>query len=248
MSGQFSSFDRQKRLDSLVLPLSNISKFKYLNKKNEVCIGIQFFLTHEIAQFAYDLAVWKVPYVRDRPWLPSREIDERIFDLWVGIVSECLTYLYLLYLGINKSDLKYYDVLRISPEYEMEGEYDIKLFNENMSLKACINSFYNYGKYVCIPSDCYIRGDYNSCDRYYTQFMLPFNREYHYKTDYTCDVIHKFLNSKDEDFYMWFLGGVVNTSLNRWKTRKSGLDLSPNLDADNYIKSISDYLSISLKI
>lgn len=247
MGIQFSPFDRQKRLDRLVLPLSNILKFRYLNRNHEVCIGIQFSLTHEIAQYAYDLAVWKEPYVIDKSWLPLRERDERIFDLWVGIVSECLTYLYLLSLGFNKSNLKYYDVLRLSPEYDRTSEYDIKLFNENMSLKASINSFYKNGDYICIPDDCHIRGTYNSCDRYYTQFMLPFNREYHHKTDYTCDVIHKFLNSEDKDFYMWLLGGVVNTNLNYWKIKKGGLDLSPKLDADNYIKGIFEYLSIPFK-
>lgn len=140
MGGQFSPLERQKRLDSLVLPKSNISKFHYWNKNNE-CIGIQFSLTHEIVQFAYDLAVWKEPYVQDRPWLPLRNTDERIFDLWVGNISECLTYLYLITLGINKSNLQYYDVLRTSPEYD-KNEFDIKLFNESMSLKASINSFY----------------------------------------------------------------------------------------------------------
>jgi hypothetical protein len=228
--------------------------------------AIEFDVPYDVAQFAYNLACWKLPNVHDKSWMPPRTDEERLFHIFIGCISEVLAALYFKYLCFESSSMSlvYYDVVRKTSELNLNEEFDLKFIDtrsghqvsKNMSLKV-IPSVFNSRDRVFQPLDLIIKGTRDSTDHYYTQFIIPSDHHLNYEIDFPI-FKQELANQKSLSIKYWMLGGYVNTSNVSWSQLLSTLpsvkvnnnkvlSFEKQYDVDTYIPSICKDLNIVFK-
>lgn len=257
-------------LNNLDINECNVHKVYHLNPRY-LCLNfnsevepkyfsaLEFTVSNSVAKFCYDLTKLKYKFITDKPGMPDRTEYERMFDTFIGIVSECLTYIYLNSLGIE--NILYYDVERKSIIYNDEEEYDLKINDYNMSLKILPDYIYEKdGNDIYFPP-LYIKKTSRSVDRYYTQFILPRNVLMSHD-----EIMRKFIDNmnNNEPLFLkfWMIGGVVENGEGGifWedfikyleegeKNHTKKLKFEKKYDIDNYIpKLLLDIQSIKSQV
>lgn len=232
---------RQNELNKIMYSKDEVSQFIYHTYDSEHVLqeyeGLEFRVTPSIIRFAYNIAYWKFPYVLDKANFPSRTDYERFSDIFVGVVSEVLSYLYFKQImGIN--EISYYDVVRLSPRQNNALEYDLRLYDKYMSLKLtkCVPIQFE-GNFI--PANyLLIKGTPGSDDRYYTQFIMP---QHQYGKN-IVSLLHECLNdNKYLPFNFYFIAGYVRKDILVWGSHKK---IVPGLDYKSYIDEIKLDLGI----
>lgn len=250
---------RNLDFSGLKLNSSEIHSFGYKFYQNGIDInmkGLQFDINMDIAKFAYLLAEWKEPQVINKPDMPYRTKNEKIYDLYIGNVTECVTNLYFKLLGVQQ--VRYYDLERKDNVYHKDTDYDLQLNDKKMSLKATPTTFIDdrFG-----GADMMIKGLHGSnqdtSDRYYTQFLVtkadgrkPNMQDY--------NALRENILSNSVNLYFVMLGGVVNyhnigfKSLARQANRPAYLDtkivFKPYFDTMNYVRAVLEDNGIYLGV
>ena len=231
---------------------SNNIKLVPFYYENELYNILEFEISSEIAQFAYNLACWKSPHIKDKINYPKRTEDEKLYHIILGCISEIMCYLYIKYLGIDDEDPRYYDIERESPEYNSLEEFDIKIKDRTMSVKV-IPSIYNKEEKLFTYSDIVIKGTGKSSDRYYSQFLLSNGKQMNYISD--LPVIKECIEKKEKlPISLYYLGGIVNKYDLVWEEllennetvrchHKKVIKFNKSTSLDNYIKLIFNDLN-----
>lgn len=261
----YSVLDRKIELNNIVLEKSDIKLINYTGGYNQDYIGLEFYISPAIKSFCYNLARWKYNYVIDKPGLPYRSPEERLYDIFVGSLSECVMYLYLKYLGLQISELSYYDVVRNSPEYNSKEEYDLAILGEKMSIKCYANEVSFENNYI--PNSKCLQCDITACreNRRHDEIMNVYKERFSWKcqqrsihgtyksndfyyTQFVIPVNSGDINNKIYTFTdclafdkpLWLLGGVIKQNA-IW----NGYQLINNkmYDTESYISQIFKHIN-----
>lgn len=248
----YTKSERQADAAKLVLKEDDLSEFKYKFFVSPVeydMRGLEFKVNQDIARFAYKLAVWKEPEVIDKPDYPPRTFEEKVFHLFIGNVTECLTYLYLKGMRLK---VDYYDLVRDTNVFGGCDDYDLILYrgSEGRTISLKSNPTF-YDDMMCRfnVTDMILKGTPKSADNYYLQWQV-FKNAYCRKFD-TQD--YKDLYSRIEgnmlDMRFVFIGGLVNWNKLRYEQLKDtydsngyGITFKKQYDVPNFLMELYNSL------
>lgn len=241
-------------VNNLKLLSKDVINFNYKFFRSPVeydLTGIEFNVNKDIMEFAYKLAVWKEPEVIDKPDYPQRTSEEKIFHLFIGSVTECLTYLYFKNMGAN---IKYYDIERDDNKYNKKLDYDLKLECDNnwmtMSVKA-IPTYYDNMMRRFKVVDMRVNGSPCSDDMFYTQYLV-------FKDTYCEDFgIQDYLSLKSDidnnalKLRFVCIGGIVNYThatyeqmRNMYASNGRNIIFTKEFEAPRYISDVKSIIGI----
>lgn len=218
---------------------------------------IEFSLPLELLTFAYNIAVWKAPYVQDNMNKDDyRDYYSKLYNIFSGVISECLSYKFFEYYGF---EMLYYEIERSGPVQNNNEEYDLKINGHYMSLKVDSNCVCEFINNSLLYKNSVIKRPWNSKDLSnlkddcFTQFIVKHTERFDFSEMMKRIIKHIECNEPINLKYC-MIGGVVTNSIYYsmdgiglyWKSKGDKIayiDMEESFDVKHYLESIQNNIA-----
>lgn len=221
---------------------------------------IEFSLSLELLTFAYNIAVWKAPYVfNTRGEDDYRDYYSKLYNIFSGVISECLSYKFFEYYGF---EMLYYEIERLWSVQNNYEEYDLKINGHYMSLKVDSNCAYEFIDNNLVYINPVIKRPWsefsqrNMKEDCFTQFIVKHTERFDFSKMMKM-IIYNIMNNEPINLKYCMVGGVITNDIDSsingidlcWKFESQNnktvkyIDMEESFDVKHYLESIQNNIA-----